>query len=74
MLSIPGIDVNPPDRCYICKKAIFTNVGKIVADMGINVVAEGTNVDDDSDYRPGMRAIKRAGSKKSFERSRTYKE
>ena len=61
VLSIPGIDVNPPDRCYICKKAIFTNVGKIVADMGINVVAEGTNVDDDSDYRPGMRAIKELG-------------
>ena len=61
VLSIPGIDVNPLDRCYICKKAIFTNVGKIVADMGINVIAEGTNVDDDSDYRPGMRAIKELG-------------
>lgn len=61
VLSIPGIYVNPPDRCYICKKAIFTNVGKIVADMWINVVAEGTNVDDDSDYRPGMRAIKELG-------------
>ena len=53
VLSIPGIDVNPPDRCYICKKAIFTNVGKIVADMGINVVAEGTNVDDDMEYAIG---------------------
>lgn len=61
VLAIPGIDVNPPDRCYICKKAIFTNIGKLVSDMGISTVAEGTNVDDDSDYRPGMRAIKELG-------------
>ncbi len=61
VLSIPGIDVNPPDRCYICKKAIFTNIGKLVSDMEISTVAEGTNVDDDGDYRPGMRAIKELG-------------
>lgn len=58
VLSIPGFENNPPNRCYICKKAIFTNVQNLVGERGISVIAEGTNVDDDGDYRPGMRAIK----------------
>ena len=61
VLSIPGFENNPPDRCYICKKAIFTNVQNLVGERGISVIAEGTNVDDDGDYRPGMRAIKELG-------------
>lgn len=61
VLSIPGFENNTPDRCYICKKAIFTNVQNLVGERGISVIAEGTNVDDDGDYRPGMRAIKELG-------------
>ena len=61
VLSIPGFENNPPDRCYTCKKAIFTNVQNLVGERGISVIAEGTNVDDDGDYRPGMRAIKELG-------------
>ena len=61
VLSIPGFENNSPDRCYICKKAIFTNVKNLVGERGISVIAEGTNVDDDGDYRPGMRAIKELG-------------
>lgn len=61
VLSIPGFENNLPDRCYICKKAIFTNVQNLVCERGISVIAEGTNVDDDGDYRPGMRAIKELG-------------
>ena len=61
VLSIPGFGNNPPDRCYICKKAIFTNVQNLVGERGISVIAEGTNVDDDGDYRPGIRAIKELG-------------
>lgn len=61
VLSIPGFEDNPPDRCYICKKAIFTNVKNLVGERGISVIAEGTNVDDDGDYRPGIRAIKELG-------------
>lgn len=61
VLSIPGFEDNPPDRCYICKKVIFTNVKNLVGERGISVIAEGTNVDDDGDYRPGMRAIKELG-------------
>lgn len=61
VLSIPGFENNPPDRCYICKKVIFTNVQNLVGERGISVIAEGTNVDDDGDYRPGIRAIKELG-------------
>lgn len=67
VLSIPGFEDNPPDRCYICKKAIFTNVQNLVGERGISVIAEGTNVDDDGDYRPGMRAIKELGVRSPLE-------
>lgn len=60
-LEIPGFCSNPPDRCYICKKAIFTEICKIAEEQNCNCVFEGSNLDDDSDYRPGMRAIKELG-------------
>lgn len=69
VLSIPGFENNPPDRCYICKKAIFTNVQNLVGERGISVIAEGTNVDDDGDYRPGMRAIKELGVRSPLKES-----
>ena len=49
---------NPPDRCYYCKRRIFESV-KAAAEG--YVVADGSNVDDTGDYRPGMRAIKELG-------------
>ena len=48
---------NPPDRCYLCKKEIFGQIVRIAASNGYAYVAEGSNVDDLGDYRPGMRAI-----------------
>lgn len=49
---------NPPDRCYICKKAIFSQVKDYVAERCPGaVVADGTNLDDVKDYRPGRRAL-----------------
>jgi len=47
---------NGPDRCYVCKKVIFGNITRIAADQGIHSVAHGVNVDDQGDYRPGMKA------------------
>lgn len=60
-LSIPGFAENPPDRCYLCKKTIFQNIITEAEQLGIHVVVEGTNADDLSDYRPGMRAIAELG-------------
>ena len=56
--EIPGFSQNPPDRCYICKKAIFTNLWKKTREKGFHVLVEGSNMDDCEDYRPGRRAIK----------------
>ena len=48
---------NSPDRCYFCKRAIFTEIRRIAAENGIDYAAEGSNMDDLGDYRPGLRAV-----------------
>ncbi|WP_026508464.1 ATP-dependent sacrificial sulfur transferase LarE [Butyrivibrio sp. MC2013] len=55
--SIEGFDDNPPDRCYICKKAIFRLFKEMADKAGMKEVAEGSNLDDNGDYRPGLKAI-----------------
>jgi uncharacterized protein len=58
-LEIPAqIIQNPPDRCYLCKKEIFTAILNHAQKIGINTIIEGSNKDDVNDYRPGMRALK----------------
>ena len=59
--SVGGFSGNPPDRCYICKKALFGGIVGAAAEQGFPAVAEGTNADDVSDYRPGMRALEELG-------------
>lgn len=49
---------NPVNRCYYCKKAIFGQILSIAKENGIQYVVEGSNMDDNLDYRPGHRAIK----------------
>ena len=52
---------NPPDRCYYCKKMDFNAIQKAAEEYGITIVADGSNVDDTGDYRPGMRAMAELG-------------
>lgn len=47
---------NPPDRCYHCKKELYSQLLTIAREKGIHCVVDGVNADDASDYRPGMRA------------------
>ena len=54
--DIPGFRQNPPDRCYICKKTLFSNFLRIAQENGA-VLCEGSNMDDLGDYRPGLRAL-----------------
>ena len=54
--NIPGFRQNPPDRCYICKKTLFSNFLRIAQENGA-VLCEGSNMDDLGDYRPGLRAL-----------------
>lgn len=62
-LSIPGFRENPRDRCYLCKRALFSRLQSVAAANGLACVAEGSNVDDMGDYRPGLRAIAELGVK-----------
>jgi len=48
--------VNAPDRCYVCKKMIFKRLMATASTLGFHHVAHGVNLDDLSDYRPGLRA------------------
>lgn len=49
---------NPKERCYICKKEIFSRISEIAKELNLTFVADGSNYDDLSDYRPGMKAVK----------------
>jgi pyridinium-3,5-biscarboxylic acid mononucleotide sulfurtransferase len=52
---------NPPDRCYHCKKAIFSRLKALAAQRGLAAVASGANADDAGDYRPGLAAERELG-------------
>lgn len=57
-LEIPDFASNHTDRCYLCKKELFSLCAKQAADCGYKFVADGCNTDDLGDYRPGRRAAK----------------
>lgn len=56
-----GIDQNPPDRCYRCKKHLFTKIQEKASEFGVPTILEGTNADDLHVYRPGLKAIRELG-------------
>lgn len=55
---IESIKYNPEDRCYLCKTAVFSIILSTAKEQGYDCVIDGTNFDDLSDYRPGLRALK----------------
>lgn len=57
ILSVDNIENNPPDRCYICKKNLFTKILALAAENNFLHVVDGSNMDDIGDYRPGMKAL-----------------
>lgn len=52
---------NPKDRCYLCKKQMFSRLKRFAQEQGAEAVFEGTNLDDLKEYRPGIRAIRELG-------------
>ncbi|GBU22849.1 potassium ABC transporter ATPase [Fibrobacteres bacterium R8-0-B4] len=62
-LRIDGFSQNPANRCYLCKTELFTKIRAIAKEEGVEYVAEGSNTDDDGDYRPGLEAVKEQGIK-----------
>ena len=57
-LEIEGYAENPVNRCYYCKHELFEKVKEVAVQNGIQYVADGSNLDDLGDYRPGMQAVK----------------
>jgi len=57
-LAVPGVVENGPERCYYCKKARFQKILQWAVEQGFKTVAEGSNLDDEGDYRPGMKALR----------------
>jgi uncharacterized protein len=55
------IRTNPIERCYLCKKALFTDLVAFAKDNNYKYVIDGTNADDTGDFRPGMKALKEMG-------------
>lgn len=56
-LKIEGFCENPENRCYLCKRELMQRIKKIAAENGASAVAEGSNLDDLGDYRPGLQAV-----------------
>lgn len=56
-LQIEGFSHNPVNRCYLCKKELFTKIWDIAEENAIPYVAEASNLDDNGDYRPGLIAV-----------------
>ena len=63
VLNSELVSSNPPDRCYHCKKAIFTRILEKASEDGYDVLLEGTNASDEIQDRPGMRALAELGVK-----------
>ncbi|MBU4193840.1 MAG: ATP-dependent sacrificial sulfur transferase LarE [Actinobacteria bacterium] len=52
---------NPPERCYLCKRELYGRLDRLAKKRGVAAVIDGTQLDDTSDYRPGMRAAAEFG-------------
>jgi uncharacterized protein len=62
-LEIEGFSENPPNRCYLCKSELFGKIWAVARENGVQNVAEGSNMDDNGDYRPGLTAVAEQGVK-----------
>lgn len=62
-LDIEGFRQNPVNRCYLCKQELFQKILGIAQENNLAAVVEGSNLDDDGDYRPGLVAVKELGIK-----------
>lgn len=57
VLDNPAVASNPENRCYHCKKALFSALADQAYKDGYSLILDGTNASDQADDRPGMRAL-----------------
>jgi uncharacterized protein len=55
-LAVPGFTSNPPERCYLCRHTMYERLIELARQEGLRAVADGANLDDLGDYRPGIQA------------------
>lgn len=72
-LEIEGFRQNPKNRCYLCKHELFEKIWSIAKTEGLRAVAEGSNMDDNGDYRPGLIAVAELGVKSPLREAKLYK-
>lgn len=60
-LEVEGFAENPVNRCYLCKKELFIKIKAVAQEQQLKYVAEGSNLDDNGDYRPGLQAVAELG-------------
>ncbi len=65
---------NPPERCYHCKMELFGELHRIAEEKRIHFVADASNLDDCSDYRPGMKAARELGVRSPLVEAQLSKE
>lgn len=65
---------NPPDRCYTCKLEDLSTIKKAARSMRLEEVADGSNADDDNDFRPGLKAKKELGVRSPLAEARLTKD
>ncbi len=58
ILADETVAANPSDRCYHCKRRIFSAIASAAAADGYTLLLDGTNASDDAGDRPGMRALR----------------
>lgn len=72
-LNIPGFKQNPKNRCYICKHELFEEIIEVAKQHGLAYVCEGSNLDDNGDYRPGLQAVAELGVKSPLRECNLWK-
>ena len=60
-LEQEAIKNNPVNRCYLCKRHLFSKLAELAQARGIRYILDGTNEDDMHVYRPGIQALKELG-------------
>src|SRR3989338_119621 len=73
-LNIKGFAENTAERCYFCKRELFSKLAEIARENRINFVLDASNYDDLDDYRPGMNAAKELGIRSPLVEARLAKQ
>lgn len=61
LAAAPEVLANPPDRCYHCKRLVFTALRRRAGELDLPVLADATHADDRLERRPGVRALRELG-------------